>query len=175
MVEPEIAEKIVPATTATTASRPGTCGDQALHAVDHLHRDAGVKQHLAHQDEERDRREGEAGDRDHAVARELRHARLAAEAQIAAPAMFTAMKVKATGRPSEQQQRRAAEHQPRGELPRHSGRRDGVLPRAALALHQAAHAEQHLDREQREGDRKRREQPPLRRDHASCTVIEPEV
>ena len=25
MVEPEIAEKIVPATTATTASRPGPC------------------------------------------------------------------------------------------------------------------------------------------------------
>ena len=81
MVEPEIAENTVPATTATTASRPGTWPDQVLDAVDHLHREPGVEQHLAHEDEERDRREREARHRADAVARELHQARFAAEEQ----------------------------------------------------------------------------------------------
>src|SRR4029078_11217704 len=44
-----------------------------------------------------------------------------------------------------------------------SARRNGVAARRALAKVQPAHAEQHLDRKQQEGDRQRREHPPLRR------------
>ena len=55
--------------------------DQQREGVDRLQRHAGVKQHLAHQHEERNRRQREARHRLHGVARELRQPLLAAEEQ----------------------------------------------------------------------------------------------
>ena len=81
MVEPEIAEKTVPATTATTASRPGTWRISRSMPSMTFEREPGVKQHLAHQHEQRDRRQREVDDRSHAVARDLREADVAAEKQ----------------------------------------------------------------------------------------------
>jgi hypothetical protein len=54
-----MAENTVPATTATTDSRPGTRQMARSMASIAAHRDAGAEQDLAHQDEERDRRERE--------------------------------------------------------------------------------------------------------------------
>ncbi len=81
MVEPEIAEKIVPATTVTTASRPGTCRMMRSMPSITLMREAGVEQHLAHQDEKRNRRQAEIERRGDAVARDLLQPGLAAEKQ----------------------------------------------------------------------------------------------
>ena len=83
MVEPEIAENTVPATIAITDKPARHAADQQREGVDRLQRHAGVEQHLAHQHEERDRRQREAGDRLHGVARELRQPGLAAEEDAA--------------------------------------------------------------------------------------------
>jgi hypothetical protein len=50
IVDPEMAEKIVPATTATTARRPGHLADQTLDAINDLQCKPGMKKNLAHQD-----------------------------------------------------------------------------------------------------------------------------
>ena len=81
MVEPEMAENTVPATTATTASRPGTCRIRRSTPSITLMRQSGVKQHLAHQDEERDRRQRKIDHRGDAVAQHLVQAGIAAEKQ----------------------------------------------------------------------------------------------
>ena len=98
MVEPEIAEKIVPATMVMTGKPTGHAVDQGGDGIDRLERDAGVEQHLAHQHEERNRRQREAGHRLHGVARQLREPLLAAEEEDA-PTTLMRRKANATDRP----------------------------------------------------------------------------
>jgi len=62
--------------TARVSGDTDTFGD--------LEREPGVKQHLAHQDEQRDRRQREIHHRGDAVARQLLQARLTTEKQVGA-------------------------------------------------------------------------------------------
>src|SRR3954463_6521303 len=164
MVEPEMAEKMVPATTATTARRPGTCAIRrstpsitftAMPVWNstspiRMNSGIGVSEKLAIEI---------------TLFRASCCTPTSPPSQIAAPAMFTAMNVNATGRPASSSTVEPPSISHSAHCPVLSGRRDGVLPGPTLAVHQAAHAKQHLDRQQREGDRQRYQQPPFGRHH----------
>ena len=124
--------------------------DQEREGVDRLQRDAGVEQHLAHQHEERDRRQRKAGDRLHRIAGELREARLAAEEEQGADDVER-RNAKATGRPSPITATRPPNKSrlPSIQVMRSAHRRrfDAARPRA---LEQAVEAEHEFDRQQHE-------------------------
>src|SRR3954471_8234507 len=164
MVEPEMAEKMVPATTATTARRPGTCAIRrstpsiTLTAMPvwnstspiRMKSGIGVREKLA---------------MEITLFRASCCTPTSPPSQITAPAMFTAMKVKATGRPASRSTVDPPSISHAANSHDISSRRHGVFARPALAVGKATHAEEHLDRKQREGDRQRHEQPPLGRNH----------
>ena len=99
MVEPEIAEKIVPATTATTARRPGTCAmSRSTPSITftampvwnstspiRMKSGIGVREKLVIET---------------TLFRASCCTPTSPPSQISAPAIFTAMKVKATGSPA---------------------------------------------------------------------------
>ena len=148
-----------------TARRPGTCADQPLDAVDHLDREAGVEQHLAHQHEERDRRQREAHHRADAVARQLRQARLAAEPEPGAEQVDREERER--DRQAEEEQARSSRRASSHAAPtqpitiRTSCRAHGVVARSDVGLRKTPHAKDEFDREQRKADRQRRQEPPL--------------
>src|SRR5690349_6567712 len=164
MVEPEIAEKMVPATTATTANRPGTWAirrstpSMTFTAMPVWNSTSPIRMKSGMGVNEK-------------LAMEITLFRASCctptspPSQIAAPAMFTAMKVNATGKPARSSSVEPPSINHAANCQLISRRRDGVLPGAALAVRDPAHAEQHLDRQQGEGDGQRYEQPPLRRHH----------
>jgi hypothetical protein len=116
MVDPEIAENTVPATTATTARRPGTCRMRRSTPSMTFTGEPGVEQHFAHQDEERNGRERKARHRADAVPRQLHQARLAAEEEHRAE-QVDHQEGERHRQPEEEQQGRASEHQPCGCVP----------------------------------------------------------
>jgi hypothetical protein len=92
-----------------------------------LHCQPGMEQHLAHQDEQRNRRQREAGDRLHAVARELHHAGVAAEEDRGAE-QVDGKKSEPDRQAEEHQGGRAAQQQPRRGLPGHGRARLPATP-----------------------------------------------
>jgi hypothetical protein len=81
MVDPEMAENTVPSDDRHHRQATRHAADQPFHPVDHLESEAGVEQDLAHQDEQRNRRQREIDDRHDAVAHNLEESGLAAEKQ----------------------------------------------------------------------------------------------
>src|SRR4029078_5427309 len=175
MVEPEIAENTVPATTATTARRPGTwrisrsTPSITFHARQvwnstspiRMKSGIGVSEKLA---------------TEITLLRTIWGRPASPPRKSSAPMRLMTRKENATGRPRKSRTadppriRSAAAPQDTA-----SARRNGVAARRALAKVQPAHAEQHLDRKQQGGDRQRREHPPLRRNervHRQRTRIE---
>ena len=145
MVEPEIAEKMVPATTATTARRPGTCAIRrstpsiTFTAIPvwnstspiSMNSGIGVSEKLVMETTllrascSRPGCAAEPDDRAEDVDRDEGEGDRQAE---------------------EQQERSSRRASATRQIPRTSGGGHRVVARAALAVQQAAHAEQHLDR-----------------------------
>src|SRR6478609_6488393 len=164
IVEPEIAEKTVPATTATTASRPGTCAiRRSMPSITltarpvwnstspiSTKRGIGVSEKLI-------------------TELTLLRASCASPgsppSQSQAPTRLMARKENATGRPRKSSavepasKSQAAPTQPITIRP--SCRAHGVVARTDVGARQASHAKDEFEREQREADRQRRQQPPL--------------
>src|SRR2546425_9285120 len=163
MVEPEIAENTVPATTATTASRPGTwrirCSTPSITFTAspvwnstspmRMKSGMGVSEKLA-----TDPTELRANWTSPASPPRNSHA----------PSRLITRNENATGRPrnSSAVEPPSISHAAASHGMALSGR-DPVVARRALGECQAAHAEQHLDGECEESDRQHAEQPPLRR------------
>src|SRR6476646_9218410 len=165
IVEPEIAEKTVPATTATTARRPGTCAiSRSMPSITLTARPVwkstspistksgiGVSEKLI-------------------TELTLFLASWASPgsppSQSHAPSRLIARNENATGRPRKSRtvepasSSHAAPTQPI--IASSSCRADRVVARPDLGAAQALHAKDELDREQREADRQGREEPPLR-------------
>src|SRR3954471_4804271 len=164
MVEPEMAEKMVPATTATTARRPGTCAISrstpsiTLTAIPVWNSTSPIRM-----------KSGIGVSEKLAIEITLFRASCCTPtsppSQITAPAIFTAMNVNATGSPARSSSVDPPSISHAANCHDISGRRDGVLPWTALAAREPLHAEQHLDRKEGEGDGQRHQQPPFRRDH----------
>src|SRR6266704_196255 len=163
MVEPEIAENTVPATTATTASRPGTwrirCSTPSITFTAspvwnstspmRMKSGMGVSEKLA-----TDPTEFRANWTSPASPPRNSHA----------PSRLITRNENATGRPrnSSAVEPPSISHAPASHDMALAGR-DRVVARRALGECQAAHAEQHLDGQREESDRQHAEQPPLRR------------
>src|SRR5215217_7619918 len=167
MVEPEMAENTVPATTATTASRPGTCAiSRSMPSITLTARPVwnstspmstksgiGVSEKLI---------------------TELTLLRASCArpgsppSQSQAPTRLMARKANATGRPRKSSSvepassSHAAPTQPI--TVRSSCGAHGIVARADRRTLQAQHPEHELDREQREADRQGHEEPPLGHD-----------
>src|SRR5688572_19434369 len=163
MVEPEMAEKMVPATTATTARRPGTCAIRrstpsiTLTAMPVWNSTSPISTNSGIGVSEK-------------LVMEITLLRASCSrpgsppSQMMAPRMLTPMKVNATGTPTKRRRVEPPSISQAAICQDMLCRRHRVFARPALRLQQAPHAEQHLDRQQREGHRQRREQPPLGRD-----------
>src|SRR4051812_27662213 len=167
IVEPEIAENTVPATTATTARRPGTCAiSRSMPSITLTARPVwnstspistksgiGVSEKLI-------------------TELTLFLASWASPgsppSHSHAPSRLMARNENATGRPRKSRtvepasSSHAAPTQPIMVTPSRCAHR--VVARPHLGAAQAAHAKQELDREQRKAHRQRREEPPLRHD-----------
>src|SRR6516164_6465814 len=165
MVEPEIAENTVPATTATTARRPGTCAmRRSMPSITLTARPVwnstspistnsgiGVSEKLI---------------------TELTLLRASwtmpgsPPSQIQAPSRLMTRNENATGSPrnSSTVEPPRSSHAARPQLMSVSCRAHGVVARPDLGGGEAPHAEAELDREQEEAERQRREEPPLRHD-----------
>src|SRR5437899_2183107 len=163
MVEPEIAENTVPATTATTARRPGTCrircstpsitftarpGWDSTSPM-RMKSGMGVSEKLA-----TDPTELRANWTSPASLPRNSHA----------PRRLITRNENATGRPrnSSTVEPPSISHAAASHGIALSGR-DRVVARRAFGECQTAHAEQHLDGQREESDRQHAEQPPLRR------------
>src|SRR5438270_7855328 len=164
MVEPEIAENTVPATTATTASRPGTwrirCSTPSITFTAspvwnstspmRMKSGMGVSEKLA-----TDPTELRANWTSPASPPRNSHA----------PSRLITRNENATGRPrnSSAVEPPSISHAAASHDMALAGRHR-VVARRALAECEAAHAEEHLERQSEECHRERTEQPPLRRD-----------
>src|SRR5258706_123708 len=163
MVEPEIAENTVPATTATTASRPGTCRISrstpsitftaspvwTSTAPRRIKGGRGGRKSLA-----TNRREWGATWTSPASPPRNSHA----------PSRLITRNENATGRPrnSSTVEPPSISHAAASHDMALAGR-DRVVARRALAEGETAHAEEHLDRQREESDRQHAgEPPPLR-------------
>src|SRR5512145_283727 len=167
MVEPEMAENTVPATTATTASRPGRrrisrsmpsitfSASPVWNRISPISTNRGM------------------GVSENAVTEltllRASWARPGSPPMYSqAPTMLTVMKVRATGMPMNSSTvdppsiSQAAITHPVMRTP--SCRAHGVVARAAFGGMQASHAEHHLDGQQHEHHGQRRQCPPLGRD-----------
>src|SRR6202007_3237071 len=154
MVEPEIAEKTVPATTATTASRPGTCrtsrstpsitftASPVWNRTSPIRMKSGI-----------------------GVSEKLATETTLFRASCVSPA-WSPRKTRAppAGRETAARWSLRASAMRRRPMTWRSAGRHGVITRRALPEVQAAHAEQHLQRKREERRRQDAEQPPLRRD-----------
>src|SRR5215470_114268 len=168
MVEPEIAETTVPATTATTASRPGTCRIRrsmpsiTLSASPVWNKTSpistnsgiGVSEKLATAT---------------TLLRTICSSPAAPPRNSAAPIRLTARKEKATGTPAnsstvEPPSSNSAPICQDGMRPPPLGRRDRVGPRRVLGLRQGAHAKDELDGHQQEANRHGQQHPPFGKD-----------
>src|SRR4029079_13836703 len=159
--EPEIAENTVPATTATTARRPGTWRtSRSMPSITLTARPVwnstspirtksgiGVSAKLA---------------TDETALRESCTRPGSPPIHRAAPTRFTARNVNATGRPRNKSIVEPPSRSHAANCQSMSGRRDRVFARGARAEPEPAHPEHHLDRQQQERDRQRRERPPFR-------------
>src|SRR5881409_3277293 len=164
MVEPEIAENTVPATTATTASRPGTCRtSRSTPSITFTARPVwnrtspirmksgiGVREKLATET---------------TLFRASCVSPASPPRNSSAPARLITRNENATGRPRNSStvdppsmSHAAASH----DMALPGGHR--VVARRAWPEREAAHAEEHLERQREERDREHAEQPPLRRD-----------
>src|SRR5712691_3002012 len=164
MVEPEIAENTVPATTATTASRPGTgrirCSTPSItftaspvwNRTSRVRRKSGmgVSEKLA-----TDPTELRANWTSPASPPRNSHA----------PSRLITRNENATGRPrnSSAVDPPSISHAAASHDMALAGR-DRVVARRTWPEREAAHAEEHLDRQRNERNRERAEQPPLRGD-----------
>src|SRR3989449_3967497 len=164
MVEPEIAENTVPATTATTASRPGTwrirCSTPSITFTAspvwnstspmRMKSGMGVSEKLA-----TDPTELRANWTSPASPPRNNHA----------PSRLITRNENATGRPrnSSAVEPPSINHAAASHDMALAGR-DRVVARSAWPEREAAHAEEHLERQSEECHRERAEQPPLRRD-----------
>src|SRR6266849_9880012 len=163
MVEPEIAENTVPATTATTASRPGTwrirCSTPSITFTASpvwnstspmsMNSGIGVSEKLA-----TDPTELRANWTRPASPPRNSHA----------PSRLITRNENATGRPrnSSSVEPPSISHAAASHDMTRSGRHR-VVARRAWPEREAAHAEEHLERQREESDRQHAEQPPLRR------------
>ena len=95
--------------------------DQPLDAVDHLDREAGVEQHLAHQHEERDRRQREARSPRLTLLRASCARPGSPPRNSQAPTRLIARKENATGRPRKSSTVEPPRSSQRRELPGHRG------------------------------------------------------
>ena len=164
IVEPEIAEKTVPATTATTARRPGTCAiSRSMPSITLTARPVwnstspistksgiGVSEKLI-------------TELTLFLASCARPGSPPSQSQ--APSRLMARNENATGRP-----RKSRTVEPASSSHAAPTQPIMIRPHAALtassrgpisALREPAHAKDELDREQREADRQRRQEPPL--------------
>src|SRR5260221_10927786 len=164
MVEPEIAENTVPATTATTARRPGTWRIRRStpsitftarpvwnrSSPIRINSGIGVSEKLATET---------------TLLRAIWTRPASPPRNSSAPRRLMTRNENATGSPRKSRTvdppsiSHAAAPQDIA-----SARRNRVVARRPLAETQPAHAESHFDRQQQKGDRQRREHPPLRRD-----------
>src|SRR6267142_3195987 len=163
MVEPEIAENTVPATTATTARRPGTCrircstpsitltARPVWNSTSPMRMKSGI-------------------DVSEKLATEPTLLRASCVSPASpprnshAPRRLITRNENATGRPRNNRtvEPPSISHAAASHDMALSGR-DRVVARRALGECQAAHAEQHLEGQREESDRQHAEQPPLRR------------
>src|SRR3979409_2257449 len=162
MVEPEIAENTVPATTATTARRPGTCrircstpsitftASPVWNSTSPMRMKSGmgVSEKLATEPTE-------------LRANCTRPASPPRNSH--APSRLITRNENATGRPrnSSTVDPPSISHAAASHDMALAGR-DRVVARRALAEGEAAHAEEHLERQREECHRERAEQPPIR-------------
>src|SRR6185369_16595382 len=161
IVEPEIAENTVPATTATTASRPGTwrtsrsipsitlTASPVWNSTSPIRTKSGIGVSAKLATEE-------------TALRESCTRPGSPPTHNAAPTRFTARKVKATGSPRKSSSVEPPRRSHAANCQSMSGRRHGVFARRARPEPEPAHAKQHFHREQQERDRQRRERPPFR-------------
>src|ERR1043166_6573659 len=168
MVEPEIAENTVPATTATTASRPGTCRiSRSIPSITlsarpvwnktspiSTNRGMGVSEKLATAT---------------TLLRMICSSPAAPPRNSAAPIRLTARNEKATGTPAnsstvEPPKSSSAPMCQEGMSTPLSGGRDRVRPRRAFRLRQRAHAEDELDRHEQKTNRHGQQDPPFGKD-----------
>src|SRR2546430_2015856 len=161
MVEPEMAENTVPATTATTARRPGTCRiSRSTPSITFTARPVwnstspirmnsgiGVSEKLATEP---------------TLLRASCVSPASPPRNSHAPTRLITRNENATGRPrnSSTVDPPSINHAAASHDMALAGRHR-VVARCALAQSQAAHAEQHLDGQREEGDRQDAEQPPL--------------
>src|SRR5262245_61046042 len=162
MVEPEIAENTVPATTATTASRPGTCrircstpsmtftASPVWNSTSpmRMNRGIGVSEKLA---------------TDPTLLRANWTSPASPPRNSHAPSRLITRNENATGRPrnSSTVEPPSISHAAASHDMALAGA-DRVVARSARADREAPHAEKHLERQRDEGNRKRAEQPPFR-------------
>src|SRR5215468_4134892 len=166
MVEPEIAENTVPATTATTASRPGTCRTRRSMPSITLSASPVWK-----------RTSPISTKRGIGVSEKLITAAAlflsiwlkpaSPPRNKIAPTMLIAMNAKATGRPmnrSTVEPPRSSSEASCQDISVPLGRGDRIVPRPPLGQGKTMHAKEKFDAEQHEAQRHRREQPPFRDD-----------
>src|SRR3954464_7921758 len=163
MVEPEMAENTVPATTATTARRPGSCrirrstpsitftASPVWNSTSPIRMNSGigVSEKLATEP---------------TLLRASCTSPASPPRKSHAPSRLITRNENATGSPTKSStveppsiRHAAASH----DMAPLAGR-DRVVARRALGSRQAPHAEQHLDGEGEESDRQHAEEPPLR-------------
>src|SRR6478752_4472265 len=164
IVEPEIAENTVPATTATTARRPGTCAiSRSMPSITLTARPVWNSTSPI-------RMKSGIGVSEKLIT-ELTLFRASCArpgsppSQSQAPSRLMARNENATGRPRKSRtvepasNSHAAPTQPI--MIRPSCRAHRIVARPDLGEAQPAHAKGEFDREQREADRQRRQEPPL--------------
>src|SRR5436190_15339828 len=161
MVEPEMAEKTVPATTATTASRPGMSrtsrsipsitltASPVWNSTSPIRTNSGIGVSAKLATEDTELRESWTSPGSPPIHRP-------------APTRLTARNVNATGRPRKSSSVEPPSRSQAANCQSMSGRRHRVFARRARAQPQTVHAKQHFNREQQERDRQRREGPPFR-------------
>src|SRR5882757_933936 len=168
MVEPEMAENTVPATTATTASRPGTW--QTRRSMPSITFSASpVWKRISPISTNSGIGVSEKLITAAALLRSIWLSPASPPRNRIAPTMLIAMNENATGMPMKSNtveppsSSNAESCQDMCPTPR-SCRGHRVVARPLLALRQAMHAKQELDAQQREGKRHWRKQPPFRHD-----------
>src|SRR5215831_17639118 len=166
MVEPEMAEKTVPATTATTASRPGTwrtrrsIPSMTFSASPVWKRTSPI------------RTKSGIGVSEKLITAAALFLSIwlkpaSPPRNKIAPTILIAMKAKATGRPmnrSSVEPPSSSSEASCQDISAPLGRRHRIVPGPPLGQREAMHAKEKLDAEQHKGHRHRREQPPFRDD-----------
>src|SRR5215831_14756570 len=166
MVEPEMAEKTVPATTATTASRPGTWRTRrSIPSI--TFRASPVWKRTSPISTKSGIGVSEKLITAAALFLSIWLKPASPPRNKIAPTILIAMKAKATGRPmnrSTVEPPRSSSEASCQDISISLGRGHSVIPGTPLGQSQTMHAKEKLDAEQHEAQRHRREQPPFRDD-----------